>query len=157
MIFEDVKSLQRHLQTTISTSNIDVIVKETVEKYINKNIYSTYMPSSYVRTHEFEKAVTVGERVLTNTSYTFEVYIDSDKLNSVITPESEDWNQHASVTGEDMTDYIPLWLEEGTEGSLWDRRGANYMQDSHFELSGGKLVQALAKELRLHGYMVIVS
>lgn len=156
MLFTNVASLHKHLKTTISTSKIEILVKETVDKYIHENVYSAYTPNSYVRTHEFEKAVIIGEEILTDEGYTFEVYIDSSRLNSVMGGVDE-WGQHASVHGADVTEYIPLWLEEGTRGSLWDRNGAYYMQDSHIELSGGKLAQALAKGLRAQGYMVTVS
>ena len=54
----------------------------------------------------------------------------------------------------DVSEYIPMWIEEGTEGSLWDRDGAYFAEEANWALGGGMLVRELAGVLRKAGYRV---
>ncbi|WP_321132700.1 hypothetical protein [Virgibacillus sp. M23] len=80
--------------------------------------------------------------------------MDTDKINAYRTGDGE-WNQHGDIQYiQDVSEYIPLWVEEGTSGSLWDRDGSHYMEASHYELSGGQLARALSDALRSKGWSV---
>lgn len=131
---------------------------EVVRNYIQKNVYDAYIPDSsnpysYDRTMDLLNAVSVGEIKVGIKFVTFEVYMNPEMIQANITGDNE-WNQHASVEGIDVSEYIPLWIEEGTSGSLWDREGAHFMSDAHFELSGGSLAQELANALRKQGWNI---
>lgn len=158
VVFDDVSSMQKHLKKTISESAIKHTVKKVIENNIYKRVYQSYTPTSYVRTGDLLGSVRITGESIGNTIYTFEVFMDSSLIDSNITSSGE-WNQHASMPqgGQvyDTSDYIPMWIEYGTEGSLWDRQGAYYMEHSHFDLDGGKLSQQLRRELSASGFKVI--
>jgi hypothetical protein len=133
------------------------ICMKVVRDNLLERVYWNYIPQgeyAYDRTYELMDSVTVGNFHLGTTHATFEIYMDTDKINAYVT-DRDRWNQHASVDPIDVSEYIPLWVEEGTDGSLFDREGAHYMEASHYELSGGQLAQALARELRKEGWNVI--
>lgn len=157
-----VDSLQKQLKGDIAESvqnEIAQIAIDTVQKYLLKDVYS-YNPKgdfAYDRTMDLLNSVTVGEAKLGYKFARFEIYMDTDKINPYVTGSGE-WNQHASHPDNksmDVSEYIPLWVEEGTSGSLWDREGAHYMEQSWIELDSGKLAQEFANRLRQKGWHVI--
>lgn len=156
-----ISSLQGQLKSDILSEINNTLMEvciETVEKYLERNVYSAYTPSgefAYDRTMDLYNSVTVDNVKVGYKYATFEVYMDAEKINSNVTDSPFEWNQHASVDPVDVSEYIPLWVEEGTSGSLWDRDGAYYMHDSYMELSDGDLAMALAQGLRSRGWNVI--
>jgi hypothetical protein len=159
--FKTVDSLQKHLKHSIYEAIehrlLEVVIR-TIQRYIKERVYDTYIPQgefAYNRTYELLDAVSIGNFKMGSKYATFEIYMDSDKLGANITDDGY-WNQHANVWGGDETENIPLWIEEGTSGSLWDREGAHYMEQSWVELSGGRqsLAQILASELKREGWDV---
>lgn len=160
--FKTVSALQGHLKNSIVESIEDKLVKiciDVAQQYIQKNVYEAYIPTgefSYDRTYDLLDAVTVANINVGTKYVTFEVFMDSSKINPQIRSsfDSNAWNAHADVTQIDVSEYIPLWIEEGTSGSLWDRDGAHYMESTYVELSGGRLAQELASELRRKGWSV---
>lgn len=165
--FKTYSALQGHLKESIIEAvqgKITEICINVVKDYIQRNVYEAYVPDndSYDRTFDLINSVTVGN-ISTGTKYvTFEIYMDTEKINPQIRTSSFNqegdgytgWNAHADVYDLDMSEYIPMWIEEGTEGSLWDREGAHYMYDSWVDLSGGDLARALADALRNQGWKI---
>jgi hypothetical protein len=160
--FKTVSALQGHLKDSIAEAIQDQVTElclDVVRDYIQRNVYNKYQPSpdSYDRTFELLNCVTVGNISMGHKYATFEVYMDSEKINPRIRTGRHDydgWNAHADIYDLDMSEYIPLWVEEGTEGSLWDREPAHYMYDSWVDLSGGDLAQELISALRGKGWDV---
>lgn len=161
--FQTVSGLQGHLKSTIMESiqtKLTDICIEVAKRHIQEKVYNRYQPGedSYDRTFELLNSVTVGNLNIGTKYATFEIYMDSEKIN----PYERNgvhgyggWNSHADVYGLDMSEYIPMWIEKGTSGSLHDREGAHYMEATHHELSGGKLAQALEDALRKEGWKII--
>ena len=159
MIFTTVSQLQKHLKSTISTSNIEQLVKTTIKEYIHSNVYQAYVPSgenAYDRTYDLINAVDLFEIKTGTKHHTFEVYVNPDLIHAQVM-EGTEWNKHASMPNSqayDVSEYIPLWIEEGTEGSLWDRNGAYFAEEANWDLGRGRLVKELAGVLRNAGYRV---
>jgi hypothetical protein len=161
--FKTVSSLQNHLKDSVMEAiqgKVTELCIEVVKDYIQRNVYDKYRPDpdTYDRTFELLNSVTVGNLNLGTKYATFEIFMDTEKINAHIRNGSHGylgWNSHADVYDLDMSEYIPLWIEEGTEGSLWDREPAHYMYDSWVDLSGGELAKALADSLRRQGWDVI--
>ncbi|HDR7263667.1 hypothetical protein [Bacillus sp. CH_203] len=161
MKFKDVSALQVQLKKDIYQSiqgTIADMCNKVVKEMVQKKVYDAYVPSgeyAYERTYELRDSVTIGNFKLGTKYATFEIYMDSEKIN----PEETDkdyWNQHADVNYEqDVSEYIPQWVEEGTSGSLWDRNGAHYMEQSAISLDNS-LYRELANELRKQGWDVKV-
>lgn len=158
--FKTVSSLQAQLKESIRNaihSRLYSICMEVVQKQIYERVYRAYTPSDgeygYERTFELLNSVDISDVTMGTKHARFEVYMNTDKINPY---GGKSWNQHMSTDGHNMdaSDYIPLWVEEGTNNSLWDRNGAHYMQQSHFELGGGKLSRELERALRSEGWDV---
>lgn len=153
-----VSSLQAQLKNDIVQAingKITDICIRVVRDNLLERVYWEYAPNgnySYDRTYELLDSVTVGNLKVGYKYATFEIFMDTDKINPYVT-DGNGWNQHASVDPIDTSEYIPLWVEEGTSGSLWDRDGAFYMQQSHYELFS-RLHVVLAHELRKQGWKV---
>lgn len=158
MLFDTVSELQRHLKNTVSASQIDEVVRRVVRGYIDENVYQNYTPNglyAYDRTYELIDAVEIMEKRLGTKHYSFEVAINPSSMTMDNTrSDSGQWNAHASMppTSSDVRDLIPLWIEEGTKGGLWEREGAFYNQDAYIDLDSGKLVRTLLNALKNAGY-----
>lgn len=167
--FKTVSSLQGHLKhsimESIQTKVTDICIKVAQEN-IWKNVYEKYEPdpNHYDRTFELLNSVTVGNLSIGTKYATFEIYMDTDKIEPHIRTGRQvnaegdkygGWNSHADVFDLDMSEYIPMWIEEGTSGGLHPREGAHYMEATHFDLSGGLLAQALSDALEREGWRVV--
>lgn len=161
MIFKTVSALQGQLKQDLMDSvrnRIAQICMNVVRDSLMDRVYFNYVPqgeTAYDRTYELLDSVTVSEPVIGSKYMYFEIYMDTSKINPYVT-EDDEWNQHASVDPMDVSEMIPLWIEEGTDGGLWDREGAHYMEHSAMRLDG-TLHQAFARELRNQGWKVTVK
>ncbi|MED3976192.1 hypothetical protein P4639_22600 [Priestia megaterium] len=162
--FKTVSAVQAQMKQSIIMAvetRIREVATRVVKQYIQKNVYEAYIPqgeSAYDRTFELLNSVTVGNLVVGSKHVSFEIYMDTN----VMTPQIRNgvfgyggWNAHADVNSIDVSEYIPQWIEEGTEGSLHDREGAHYMEDAYYDLGYGDLAHALADSLRSQGWKVI--
>lgn len=158
--FKTISSLQVQLKNDIFDNlrnRISEICIRVVKDNLLKKVYWNYVPQgdySYDRTYELMDSVTVGNFNIGYKYATFDVFMDTSKINPYQT-EGSSWNQHADVDGDDMSEYIPMWIEEGTTGGLWKRDGAHYMQESFIQLVN-ELPNALEKALRSEGWNVSV-
>jgi len=159
--FKTVSSLHAHLVDTITkaiTEKIFNICANVVRKNIEDKVYKAYVPHGdfpYQRTFELLNSVSVGNLKIRNKSVSFDVYMDTSKIHPY--PQKiggRGWNAHADVYFNDVSDFIPLWIEEGTEGSLWDRSGAHYMESSKYEIED-ILPLELVKSLKSKGWKVV--
>lgn len=161
MAYQSISEIQSKLKASIVESINGKLMKyceKIVQKYLQENVYQAYFPKGehpYDRTMELMNCVTVGNITVGTKYIRFDIYMDTEKIQPYVTSDNMMWNQHASVTGEDVSDFIPLWIEEGTRGSLWDRDGAHYMEQAYQQLNQGDLAQALAYDLRAMGWNVV--
>lgn len=159
-IFKSVSALQSQLKRDVLESikgEITETCVNVVREQIMERVYRAYIPNgenSYDRTFELLDSVTVGNFKMGTKYAEFEIFMDTGKINPYV-QEGDNWNQHASVNPIDVSEMIPLWIEEGTEGSLFDRQGAHYMEESKIDLDS-KIHRALAKALRSKGWDVRV-
>lgn len=155
-----VSSLQQQLKGDILESiqnEVANVAINTVQDQLNERVYDAYTPQgeyAYDRTFELLNSVTVGNLKIGNKFVYFDIFMDTEKIGSYVKENDAEWNQHASVDPADVSEYIPLWIEEGTNGSLWDREGTHFMRESWWELNGGKLAQEFANRLRQKGWNV---
>lgn len=167
--FKTVSDLQGHLKSSIKEAietEIKMACIEVVQAFLDEKVYKNpmagYVPKSnsewaYDRTEELKESVTVGNFKMGTKYATFEIFMDTEKIHPYETDEGE-WNQHANLDfSEDTSEYIPMWIEDGTHGSLWDWRPAQYMYSSYKELGDNKLLaKMLAHALRQRGWDVTI-
>lgn len=158
--FKSVSALQGALKNSlveaIENKIIDYCIK-VARKNIQARVYDTYTPqgeNAYDRTFDLLNSVSVGNFTIGTKFLKFDVFMDADKITPRVRDafDSGAWNAHASVDPIDVSEYIPLWIEEGTNGSLWDRDGAFYMEATHFELDDVRTARELADYLRREGW-----
>ncbi|HDR8454035.1 TPA: hypothetical protein QC364_000834 [Bacillus cereus] len=156
--FEDLSGLQSQLKSDIMkaiVSELYTMCEKVVLDNLNKLVYEAYIPQgdwAYDRTMDLLNSVTVGNLEVGTKIASFEVYMDATKIHPHVTDDVA-WNQHASIDPIDVSEFIPMWVEDGTHGSLWDREGAHYMEQSYVSLDSS-LTLELAKTLREHGWNV---
>ncbi|EPC8410984.1 hypothetical protein CN553_12480 [Bacillus cereus] len=163
--FDSVSALHAHLKRSIIDTiqnQITNICIKVVQENVKKNVYDTYMPKgeyAYDRTFELLNSVTIDNLKIGTKFATFEIIMDTDKINAYNRNGAfggVGWNAHADVSyTEDTSEYIPMWIEEGTSGSLWDRDGAHYMEKSYHKLDAD-IPKELAMALRREGWDVKV-
>lgn len=89
-------------------------VEQMVRDYLMETLYST-SPSEYERTYELVNSVTHTNVEQVGDVFYVKIYYDTDKIKPHILEHK--WNQHATFWGVDMSEYLPLWIEKGTEGN----------------------------------------
>ena len=135
----DLKRVLQHLERHVKYSLEEVakVVEGEIKDYVMKNLYNKHSPTHYTRTYDYINSLTVKKAKSVNNGHVVEIFFDTSK----ITPRSPDgadrWSRHSSITsyyggasGDDVSDMIPIWMEYGTSGSLWDRDGIYSMENT---------------------------
>jgi len=149
--FYNYNSLFKYInnQLKFSIQEVGKLIKEEVKKYIQNNLYDTYTPLYYQRTMNYLESITVSKVNSNSKGYVVEIYFDTSKIIPNYTDTK--YNQHMDVYGTPKNNYIPLWLEEGTEnnnGNFFPREGIHAMGNvaewiDYTEFHINKLIQIL--------------
>ena len=87
-------------------------LKNEMANYIFEKVYRTRTPKEYERTFQILDSITYKLEKQGNGSYAVRVGYDTN----LITPKYEDssfFNVHMSLSGEDMSDITPYFIEKG--------------------------------------------
>lgn len=160
--FKDLKSLFSYINKNLkfSLQEVGQQVEQIIKDYIMEHLYNAYTPSDYSRTYDFINSLSVKKVQQSNNGYIVELFFDT---NRIISYEVEDryWNQHMNIDGSDtwngekINEWIPIWLEKGVSGSLWDRDGIDSMKNVKNELEAtGKHIKMIVDILKKKGFKV---
>ena len=128
----DLKRVMQHLERHVKFSLEEVarVVEEEIKDYIKRNLYDKYEPQAYTRTYDYINSLTIRKAKKIGNGYSVEIFFDTDKIMPRPPDGAGRWSRHSSITsynrggsGDDVSDMIPVWMEYGTSGSLWDRDG----------------------------------
>lgn len=127
--FTDINLLYKYIEESVHESLLPTadVVLNLVKKFIWENMYEAYSPdqNSYRRTYEFANCVSL--KFIDNR--TIQIFYDSKKIHANEAPDGSFWDQHMSQTsGQDMSMMLPIFIERGTSGSLWDREPLGAME-----------------------------
>jgi len=130
--FYNYNSLFKYInnQLKFSIQEVGKLIKKEVENYIQTNLYDAYTPEHYIRTMEYLRCITVSKVNSNPKGYVVEIYFDTSKIIPNFTDTL--YNQHMSMSGIPINEYLPLWLEEGTSarnGNLFPRKGIEAMKN----------------------------
>jgi len=100
-------------------------VEQMVKDYIMQEMYSI-MTSDYTRSYEFINSVSHTNVEIIGNMFKVTVYFDTDKIKPHII--DGEWNQHADFYGNDVSDSLVLWIEEGTSNQFYSHPGINSME-----------------------------
>ncbi len=128
-----LKYAERHVKFALE--EVAKVVEKEIKNYIMVNLYNKYEPKYYTRTYNYINSLSVKKAKKVDNGYVVEIFFDTDKIMP-LPPDGDGenglgrWSRHSSITsylnggsGDDMSDMIPLWMEYGVVGSLWDRDG----------------------------------
>ena len=102
-------------------------MKVEVQNLIFEKIYRTRNPKEYERTFNFLNSI---QYKFTNNNGKFqvEVYYDTDLIKAEYNEYSY-WNQHMSLSGEDVSKDIPYYMEYGNKSPIYSYEGAYIMKE----------------------------
>lgn len=113
-------------------------VKEELYDKVKERLYDAWTPKQYERTEELLESISKTEVYQEDGFYCVKIFYDTDKILSYpslsnLTGNKNEygskWGQHADFYGNDTSEYIPLWIEEGTKNNPFPRKGINAMSD----------------------------
>lgn len=159
----DLKRMLQYIekQTQDALRLISLEVEKMMKDYIIKALYNAYQPKDYLRSMNYINSLTV-KRVSKNSAGELEteIFFDPNKIYSR-EMEGEYWNQHMSVNGDSMwggksiSEWMPIFIEHGVSGSLWDRDGIEVVDTILKELnSNSTYKKMMMDQLRRKGLKV---
>ncbi len=112
-------------------------VEEIIKEYILENLYNAYEPKAYTRTYNYINSLTIDKVKKEGNGYSVKLFFDTAKIFPQPPDDLGRWSRHSSITSyganrmpDDISDMIPLWMEYGVKGSLWDRDGIYSMENA---------------------------
>lgn len=104
------------------------------KKLLKERLYDAYDPKMYDRTFELIDSISHSEVIKVNNTYYVEIFYDADKIRAY--PREKDglythkWGRHTDFDSEDVSYWIPLWIEEGTQNEYYSHKGTRSMEDT---------------------------
>lgn len=159
----DLKRMLRYIekQTQDSLRLISFEVEKMMKDYVIKALYQSYQPKDYLRSMNYINSLTV-KKVSKNGAGELEteIFFDPNKIYSR-EMEGKYWNQHMSVNGDSswggrpISEWLPIFIERGVSGSLWDREGIEVVDTILKELNSNSTYKnMMMKELKRKGFNV---
>lgn len=150
--FKDLKSLEAYIQKNIANAMQDDVarhVRNTINKYLLSTVYANNQ-TTYERTYEVLKALTVGNIVTNGNEIYVNIYIDADKIIPRDGREGM-WGIHQSFDGSPYNEELPFLLEYGNKkhNPYYNTPSFEYMKLSKEELEATK-----GHMLKLKGYLL---
>ena len=133
--FTDLNGVLQYLNKVVVDGvqhDISQRIYDIIRSYLLKNLYNRYQPQAYIRTYELLNSLTIGDVVRNGLQIYANVYFDVDKIYPHRVHGSI-WNQHMSIKGEDVSAFIPEWMEYGHRG-LWTWEGGHFIDDARNEI-----------------------
>jgi len=133
--FKSMKELTDYLNNCLVKAMDGVGEKalKHMKDYVKKEFEKT-QPEIYERTYEYLNSIDRFEAwIHSDGSIRTEIYYNADLINPYLASEdfgrgteyasSQDWNWHMSFDKEDVTEFIPLWLDYGTSNPYYSHNG----------------------------------
>ncbi|MGL6175130.1 MAG: hypothetical protein ACRC1P_11045 [Cellulosilyticaceae bacterium] len=129
--FKSIGELNAYVEIKLKSIMKQILKECKQELYdtIEYNLYGMYPNSDYDNTMQFLNAVDSNFNIV-NDIISVECFVNPDKMKLGIDPKSG-WGIHQDNKKNDVREYLPLWLEEGTDlPSLFPRHGANFIGET---------------------------
>jgi hypothetical protein len=163
-IFSDFNSLMRHLENNIL---LDVQkVGEEVKGVLRNNVRvlwyerngMNWSPQDYERSWQLINSITCKQAIKKGNKYQVEIFFDTDKILPTYGTDDKPWTRHMSVVDySDVSEAIPLWIEEGNNNSsIYSYEGVYPVKTTVDDLKDDNYIKERLKELlEMQGYKVI--
>jgi hypothetical protein len=157
--FKNLNALFKYMEKTqpIDLEKLGNEIKGWLRNNVRVLWYErSYTPKFYERTFELIESITCSKaKKIGNGEYQVKIYFDTDKINPY-SGENGMWSQHQSITnGADVSSFIPLWIEEGQNSSIFSYEGVHPVRITKEEIKEDDYIKTRLKELLEHrGYRV---
>lgn len=129
----------------VCMSDIGREVKDELQDYVMKNWYNEHTPTLYNRTYEFVESATFQVMMTSNKKIYCEVFFDPDKIKAMYDQDSF-FNKHMSLGGEDITESLVGWIENGQKSSVYSYDGIQMIESTR-EWCRGNYVKLLKEAM----------
>jgi hypothetical protein len=159
--FDSISALMKHIENEVilSLKIVAEDIRQIIKDYVEKEVYQAYTPHEYSRTYELLNSLEISEIKKIGNVFSFDIFFNPDKIGMYDTRDK--WNQHKSVYGYEtwhgmkLNELIPWFIENGTEGGLWDRDGIYAMEYVKERLENtNEHLKKIVKVLKSKGYDV---
>lgn len=149
--FTSWDSLFKYLeeQVEVNINKIGEEIKSVLRNNVRVLWYERpFTPQYYSRTYELIDSISLKRAKKTALgTYECEIYFDTDKINPYPS-ENGEWSKHQSITDdEDVSEFIPLWVEEGENSPLFSYEGVYPVRETKDFLEEDKYLKNRMKEL----------
>jgi hypothetical protein len=125
-------------------------IYRVIQLYIEERQYD-WTPKDYIRTMEYLNSLTISEIKSNGNGYSVEIYFDTNKI--IPHTVEGNWNQHEDFWGNPTSEFIPLWLEEGSPNNPYFQHPGNHaVRDALNEFKNGKAIRELQMFLKKRGF-----
>jgi hypothetical protein len=163
-VFSDYNALIKHLENNI-LSDIQKIGEE-VKGILRNNVRvlwyerngMNWSPQDYERSFQLIESITCRKAIKTGNKYEVEIFFDTNKIIPMYGTDDKPWTRHMSVVDyTDVSEAIPLWIEEGNNNSsIYSYDGVHPVQTTKQDLKDDNYIKERLKELlEMQGYKVI--
>ena len=154
--FENVKEIISKVEknvTEIVLGEVRATAQEILTDILTRMYPPGYSSIYYFRTGEIADCVDIKNIVKLGDSVSFEVYLNSDRLNAYEI-EGNMLNAHMDIHGNDFREGLPFVLDQGSSGSpIYNHPGRHFMVTAE-GIMDNKLSKILASGLRARGFKV---
>lgn len=132
-MFNSIDELMIYLQEQIPI-NLEIIgeeVKEILRNNVQQLWYGrSFTPHYYTRTFEYINSIVCSKAVpIGSGMYEVEIYFDTNLIHPYPSTNGN-WPQHESIYGDDVSEFIPEWIEEGNNSPLFSYEGVHPTEDT---------------------------
>lgn len=129
--FTNTKQIEKYLEKQIIKALTEVadVVRQRLYDTVKNRLYDAWTPSQYKRTMELLKCISHTKVKKVYGSYVVNIYYDTKKIHPYVSDDAR-WNKHADFWGEDVSEYIPLWIEYGTDNQYFSHDGILAVEDT---------------------------
>lgn len=132
--FRTIEEALQYLEASIvlNLEKIGEEIKSVLRQHVWVLWYNRpYTPTHYTRTLELIDCLTVTKAKKIAGGYEVMIYFDTDKINPYPPANPGEWTRHQSITdGQDVSEFIPLWIEEGQNSPLFSYSGVHPVQET---------------------------
>lgn len=118
-----LKNAEEGLQQTLEKIKIELV--KYVEKYWYGRENGTH--NYYNRTMEFVDSITASKVKIQGNTLSGEVFFDTTKIGSY--NDYPNWGQHQGLHGENVSELIPWYIEEGNKSSAYEYEGIHMVKN----------------------------
>jgi hypothetical protein len=150
--FNNLDSFLNYLQKSLkpSLAELSLQIEEIIKKYIMDRQYG-WNPKYYFRTYDYINSLTISKIVESGNGYEVELFFDTNKI--IPRTVKGNWNQHEDFWGNPTSEFIPLWLEEGSPNNPYFQHPGNHaVRDALNEFKNGKAIRELQMFLKKRGF-----